>query len=321
MSITKEQHQALDDALVPREQRLRIGNCNYKLSTTFKPKEPSFQVALDVLSLTPFYQAFLISASVPAIYMHEFWAIKFEDPSFEEHILAFISELGYPGDIKSLFDVKYGAIIPDTLTNQAKKESDAYKTYHGFATGKVIPKPKYVQRSTREKTDQSPTTSPGANKGTSVSPGVPNVPIYGSEDEQISWKSSDKDDDDEVSLRKDDDDNANNEDDDGQDDDNEQTELDNDGDDFIHPKFFTHDEEERQDKEDKQEEGSDLRVQTPSYFESTDDEAYDEVTQGDNVEGEELDEEEINEEEKVNELYKDVNVNLERRDTKMTDAP
>ncbi|GKF85974.1 hypothetical protein Tco_0253801, partial [Tanacetum coccineum] len=44
------------------------------------------------------------------------------------------------------------------------------------------------------------------------------------------------------------------------------------------------------------------------------------VTHGDNVEGEELDEEETNEEEEVNELYRDVNVNLERRDTKMTDA-
>ncbi|GJZ04362.1 hypothetical protein Tco_0537637 [Tanacetum coccineum] len=143
MSITKEQHQALDDALVLREQRLRIRNCNYRLSTTFKPKEPTFQVALDVLSLTPFYQAFLISGSLPAIYMHELWATvsyhkhciklnmnkknysfdletfrdmlqiclnlpgqKFEDPSFEEDILAFIRELGYPGDIKSLSDVK-----------------------------------------------------------------------------------------------------------------------------------------------------------------------------------------------------------------------
>ncbi|GJW53876.1 retrovirus-related pol polyprotein from transposon TNT 1-94 [Tanacetum coccineum] len=72
ISITKEQQQALDDALVPREHRLRIGNCNYRLSTTFKPKEPTFQIALDVLSLVPFYQAFLITASVPAIYMHEF---------------------------------------------------------------------------------------------------------------------------------------------------------------------------------------------------------------------------------------------------------
>ncbi|GJW64440.1 hypothetical protein Tco_0116324, partial [Tanacetum coccineum] len=70
MSITKEQ-QVLDDALVPREQRLMIGSCNYRLSTTFKPKEPTFQVALDVLTLTPFYPAFLITANVPSVYMHE----------------------------------------------------------------------------------------------------------------------------------------------------------------------------------------------------------------------------------------------------------
>ncbi|GJW65836.1 hypothetical protein Tco_0117720 [Tanacetum coccineum] len=134
---------------------------------------------------------------------------------------------------------KYDAIIPNTLTNQAMKESDAYKMYHDFATGKVIPKPKYVRRSTREKTDQAPIASlgkrlkaiakvaksgmkklpaqgletlskialseaeqmkivtkrsktqfhsshasgSGANEGTSVSPGVPDVPTYGSEDE------------------------------------------------------------------------------------------------------------------------------------------
>nr|GEU57879.1 hypothetical protein [Tanacetum cinerariifolium] len=56
---------------------------------------------------------------------------------------------------------KYDAILPDTLTNQAKRESDAYKTYYDFATGKVIPKPKYVRRSTREKTDQAPKGSLG----------------------------------------------------------------------------------------------------------------------------------------------------------------
>ncbi|GJT93892.1 hypothetical protein Tco_1082737 [Tanacetum coccineum] len=39
------------------------------------------------------------------------------------------------------------------------------------------------------------------------------------------------------------------------------------------------------------------------------------LTQGDNVEGEEQDEEED-----VNELYRDVNINLERRDTEMTNA-
>ncbi|GJT62701.1 hypothetical protein Tco_1006234 [Tanacetum coccineum] len=175
------------------------------------------------------------------------------------------------------------------------KESDAYKTFYDFATRKVIPKPKYVRPSTREKTDQTPkaslgkrlkatakvaksgkkklpaqgletlseialskanqmklitkrsktqfhsshASSSGANKSTGVSPGVPDVPTYGCEDEQISWKSSDEDDDDE---------------------------------------FSTHDEEERQDEEDKDEEWSD-------------DEAYDEVTQGGNVEKEKIDKE------------------------------
>ncbi|GJU56544.1 hypothetical protein Tco_1230258 [Tanacetum coccineum] len=365
---------------------------------------------------------------------------KFVDPPFEEEILAFIRELGYSGNVKSLSDVKvetltqpwrtFGTIInnvlvvklslsnreqgvkeeqrhvlskihqsyyqplhvrrsinskkkqvrcilPDTLTNQAMKESEAYKTYHDFATGKVVPKPKYVRRLTREKTDQAPKASPGkrlkatakvatsgkkklsaqgldtlleitlseaeqmkiitkrsktkfhssyasgsgADEGTGVSSGVPDVPTYGSKDEQISWKSSDDDgDDDEVSESKDDDDNVDNEDNDGQDDDNEQTESDNDDEDFVHPKFSTHDEKERQEEEDKEEEGSDLRVHIPSHFESTDDETYNDVTQRDNVEGEELDEEETNEEEEVNELYRDVKVNLERRDVEIIDA-
>ncbi|GJW05154.1 hypothetical protein Tco_1564010 [Tanacetum coccineum] len=200
---------------------------------------------------------------------------------------------------------KYGAILPDTLTNQAMKESDAYKTYHDFATGKVIPRPKYVWRSTWEKIDQAPTASPSKRLKATT---------------KISWKSSDEDDDDEVSLSKDDDDNFDNEDDDGLDDDNEQTESDNDGDDFVHSKFSTHDEEVRHDKKDKEEECSDLRVHSPSHFQSTDDETYDEDTQGDNVEEEKLDEEQTNEEEEVNEMYNDVNINLEGRDTKMTYA-
>ncbi|GJW42630.1 hypothetical protein Tco_0071429 [Tanacetum coccineum] len=93
------------------------------------------------------------------------------------------------------------------------------------------------------------------------------------------------------------------------------TDSDNDGDDFVHPKLSTHDEE------DKEEEDSDPRVHTPSNYESTDDEESDEEIQGANVEGEEMDVEETNEEDEANELYRDVNVNLEGRDTEMTDAP
>ncbi|GKB12055.1 hypothetical protein Tco_0845978 [Tanacetum coccineum] len=168
MSIVKEQQQALDDALVSREQRLMIGSCNYRLSTTFKPKEPTFQVALDVLSLTPFYLAFLITASVPAVYMQEFWAtvtyhkhhIRFKMnkksysfdlntfrnmlqmcpklpgqtfvyPPFEEDILTFMRELGYPDNIKLLSDAKvdmlpqpwrtFGTIINKCLSGKVTR--------------------------------------------------------------------------------------------------------------------------------------------------------------------------------------------------------
>ncbi|GJT18437.1 hypothetical protein Tco_0877143, partial [Tanacetum coccineum] len=445
------------------------------LSTTFKPKEPIFQVALDVLSLTPFYPAFLITASVPAVYMHEFWATasyhkhfirfklntksysfdldtfrnmlqmclklpgqKFVDPPFKEEILTFMRELSYSVNIKLLSDVKveilsqpwrtfrtiinkclsgkvtgldtlrlspaqilwglyhqqkvdyiyllwedlvfqienkesrktkymfyprftkYGVILPENLTTQAMKESEAYKTYYAFATGKAIPKPKYVRRSTKEKPEQAPEASSGkrlkatakvtksgkkkqpakgletlsvfgmsrltmklaikesktqlhrsqpngsgAHEGTGVTPGVPDVPIYGSDEEQISWKSS-EDDDDEANIPKDEDDNDQ--------DDDERTESDNDGDDFVHPKLSTHDDEARKDDEVNEEESND-----ESNEESN--EESDEEVQGANTEEEEMDEEATHEEDEANELYRDVNVNLEGRDTVMTDAP
>ncbi|GJT21801.1 hypothetical protein Tco_0891738 [Tanacetum coccineum] len=264
----------------------------------------------------------------------------------------------------------YGAILPDNLTNQAMKESEAYKTYFAFATGKAIPKPKYVRRSTKEKTEQAPEASSGkrlkatakvtksrkkkqpakgletlsevalteaeqmkialkrsktqqhsshasgsgADEGTGVTSGVLDVPSYDYEAEQISWKSSDEEeDDDEANIGKDeDDDDQDNDDDQG--DEDERIDSDNDGDDFVHPKFSTHDEE------DKEEDSFDPRVQTPSHVESTDDEDSDEEIQGANVKGDEQDEEETNEEVEANEIYRDVNVNLVRRDTEMTDA-
>ncbi|GJX35393.1 hypothetical protein Tco_0246950 [Tanacetum coccineum] len=441
MSMTKEQQQALDDALVPREQRLTIGSCNYKLSTTFNPKEPTFQVALDLLTLTPFYPAFLITVSEPAVYMQEFWAIKhasvcpklpgqkFVDPPFEEEILTLIREHGYPGNIKLLSDVKvdtlpqpwrtfrtiinkclsdlvfhienkesrknkymfylrftkviinhfmsqdqsiprrnkvdwhmanddlilinmrfipqhevvqrYDAILLDYLTNLTMKESEAYKTYLNLATGKVQPKLKYVRRSSRTKTDEVPKPSSskrvkstakaeqlklatkrsliqthsshasgsGAHEGTGVIPGVLDVPDYEYDNEQISWKSSEEEDDDEVNVSEHDDD-----------DDDEQTKFDNDGKDFVHPKFSTHDDEARQ-EEVNEEDSFDPRVQTPSHVESTDDDNRDEEVQGANTEEEEMVEEATHEEDEANELYRDVNVNLEGRDTVMTYAP
>ncbi|GKB72386.1 hypothetical protein Tco_0933798 [Tanacetum coccineum] len=99
---------------------------------------------------------------------------------------------------------------------------------------------------------------------------------------QISWKSNDDEsEDDEANISIDDEDDDNDDDDDDtDDDDSERTQSDSDGDEFIHPKLTTFDEEETHDeKQDEEVEGSDQRIHTPSQYESTDDEADDEVTQ------------------------------------------
>nr|GEW96558.1 hypothetical protein [Tanacetum cinerariifolium] len=238
---------------------------------------------------------------------------KFKDPPFKKEILSFIRDLGHTGEIKE--DLVYQVenknskknndmcyprftkviidyimkndlvILPKQLTNQAMVKSEAYKTYYAYATSEKTPKPKYVQKKADSKTSfkkkhvQAPTGK--RLKATAKVPksGKKKLPAQGLE--TLS----------QITFDDEDDDNADDEDDDGQDDDNEQSESENDGDDFVHPKQSTFDEEEKHDEKlNKEEEGSDLRVQTPSHFESTNDEAYDEVTQGVNVEEEKLDE-------------------------------
>ncbi|GJR72652.1 hypothetical protein Tco_0085017 [Tanacetum coccineum] len=140
MDTIKSQQIALDDALVAPVNRLKIGKFNHRLSSTLKSDEPTIQVVLDALKLTPFYKAFEISANVPEIYMQEFWANvsihhkslhfkmnekihtlnlenfrdmlqiwprlpgqKFKDPILEEEILSFIRDLGYIREIKIVF--------------------------------------------------------------------------------------------------------------------------------------------------------------------------------------------------------------------------
>ncbi|GJU07665.1 hypothetical protein Tco_1124095 [Tanacetum coccineum] len=233
---------------------------------------------------------------------------------------------------------KYDAILPDYLITPAMKESKAFKTYYAFATRKATPKPKYVRRTSKDKTEQAPKASTGkrlkavakgaksgkkrqhaqgletlseialtkaeqlrivtkrsliqthsshasgsgAHEGTGVTLGVPDVPTYKSDDEEISWKTSSDDDDDNEG-----DDDAVNDDHDDADNQSERTESDNKGDAFVHPKFTTHEEEE----------SSDPRVHTPSQSEPSDTEANVDVAQSEYTEEE------------------------EGRDTDMTDAP
>nr|GFB27907.1 hypothetical protein [Tanacetum cinerariifolium] len=64
---------ALDEALVPSIKRLRIGRSNFRLPSDIQSKESTLQVVYNVLWRCPFFQAFLVTADVPEIYMQEFW--------------------------------------------------------------------------------------------------------------------------------------------------------------------------------------------------------------------------------------------------------
>ncbi|GJS02708.1 hypothetical protein Tco_0319216 [Tanacetum coccineum] len=192
---------------------------------------------------------------------------------------------------------RYGAILPDYLTNLVMKASEAYKTYHDLDTGKVAKSRKkkqpalgfenllevalteaeqlkLVTKRSLIQTHSSHASGSGAHEGTGVIPRVPDVPTYHSDDEEIPW--------------------------------NEKTNSDNDGDEFVHPKFTTHDDEARQEAEVNEEDNFYPRVQTPSRAEST----SDEDNQGADVEEQKMDEDATNVEEEGNELYKDVNINL-----------
>ncbi|GJS32321.1 hypothetical protein Tco_0530703 [Tanacetum coccineum] len=68
---TKAQQIKLDNAHVALENHQVIGKCNMRINPGMKPKEPTYQVALDALSFTTCYPAFLIIVEVPIIYMHQ----------------------------------------------------------------------------------------------------------------------------------------------------------------------------------------------------------------------------------------------------------
>ncbi|GJR82086.1 hypothetical protein Tco_0152871 [Tanacetum coccineum] len=179
----------------------------------------------------------------------------------------------------------HGAILPNELTNESIKDSESYKEYYTIASGVEPPKTKASVKKKQARSDKAPKAPKG--KRLKATAKLPRQQISSNEDDDAENKNDDDDDDvDESRLMM--------------------------VIDLIFPIMK---------KKDKEEDSFDPRVQTPSHVESTDDEDSDEEIQGANVEGEELDEEETNEEDEVNELYRDVNVNLEGRDNEMIDAP
>ncbi|GJU79956.1 hypothetical protein Tco_1282321 [Tanacetum coccineum] len=97
MNPIAAQQVTLDNALVAPENRVHIGQCNMKINPTKTPKEPMYQVVLDSLALSPLYPAFLITAEVSEIYMHQLPTQDFDAPLSDEEIITFINKLGHKG--------------------------------------------------------------------------------------------------------------------------------------------------------------------------------------------------------------------------------
>ncbi|GJY87469.1 hypothetical protein Tco_0502097 [Tanacetum coccineum] len=69
-----------DEQIIPRSQWLIIRKSNLLFNAQKIQKNPIFQISVDILKNTNFFRAFTASASVPAIYMKQFWnTMKYDE--------------------------------------------------------------------------------------------------------------------------------------------------------------------------------------------------------------------------------------------------
>nr|GEX44844.1 hypothetical protein [Tanacetum cinerariifolium] len=313
MDTTIDQQLAMDEALIPHAKRLRIGRSNFHLLSDISSKESTLQLVYDVLRLTPFFKAFLVTADEDFVYQVEHKDTKKSNemyyPRFRKVIIHhFMSKdpsiprrnkvnWHYVRDDHMFTTIKlvtkhqntqqFGALLPIELTNEDIRNSNAYIEYYAVATRATPPNPKASVRKTRSSSDTTvtpPTPAAGPRTGTRR---VPDVPTDESE-EEISWNSTDEEGDDDEGNDEDDEEEGSND------------EQASDEEEFIHPILSTQAEEETRD-----EESFDPILKTP---EDTNDEGNGKENLGINVGREEGNDEE----EEEDELYKDVNINQGR---------
>ncbi|GJR31255.1 hypothetical protein Tco_1107487 [Tanacetum coccineum] len=69
-----------DDQIVPRSQWLQIRKSNLLFDAQKIQKNPIFQISVDILRNTNFFRAFFASASVPVVYIQQFWnSMKYDE--------------------------------------------------------------------------------------------------------------------------------------------------------------------------------------------------------------------------------------------------
>nr|GEY08152.1 hypothetical protein [Tanacetum cinerariifolium] len=166
MDTTIEQQAAMDEALVPHAQRLRIGRSNFRLLSDIKSKESTLQLVYDVLRICPFFKAFLgLYHKRNVDYAYLMWDDFVYQVEQKNHKKS--NAMYYPWFTKVIIHHfmskdpsiprrnKFDALLPIELTNEETRNSNAYKEYYAIATGAAPPKPKASVRRTRSSSDTS----------------------------------------------------------------------------------------------------------------------------------------------------------------------
>nr|GEW29330.1 hypothetical protein [Tanacetum cinerariifolium] len=355
MDMTIDQQVALDEALVPHASRLRIKKSNFYLRSDITSKESTLQLVYDVLRLTPFYKAFLATivygylrlryfGNVPqeecrlCLLMWEDFVYQVEHkdakksngmyyPRFTKVIIYYFMNKDpsiprrnkvnwhYVRDDQMFTTIKlvsrhentqqFGVMLPIELKYEDIRNSKAYKEYHAVASGAAPPKTKASVRKTKSSFDTTitPLTAAGTRLSTSVNGKQPDrtskakslivlseVAMTKAEQLKLATKRI---------LQQNHISQASSLD-EGDDDDQD---TNDEGDVFIHPKLTIHEEET------KNEESFDPIAKTP---ENSDDDENLGLNVGDK-EGHDAEDDE-------DELYRDVNINLEGRDSSLVSS-
>nr|GEY72617.1 hypothetical protein [Tanacetum cinerariifolium] len=193
MDTTIEQQAAIDEALVPHAQRLRIRRSNFHFLSDIKSKESTLQLVYDVLRICPFFKAFLPWRSFAAIinkcltgkssgydslrlsqaqilwglyhkrnvdYAYLMWEDFIYQVKHKNHKKS--NEMYYPRFMKVIihhFMSKDPSILRRNKVNWHYVKDDymfsTIKLYYAIAIGAAPPKPKASARRTKSSSDTS----------------------------------------------------------------------------------------------------------------------------------------------------------------------
>ncbi|GKC28681.1 hypothetical protein Tco_1035975 [Tanacetum coccineum] len=195
-----------DEALVSTDDKVKIGTSNMRIDPLLTQKEETYQVILDIIKNSSCYNAFLIIADVPEIYMQQFWFTFKKDKKssfyhFDLHDTKFQVEVELFQKILRICPrvpdeefivpptrftdeaLKLGKSINRIEAKIAKEERRVHETHERLVTEQTeIVRKEHLAADTKKaikaskKANQLQKQSRGSSEGASTIPKVPDEP-------------------------------------------------------------------------------------------------------------------------------------------------